>query len=1155
MPVLRPGWGRGRSALALMVVITAWFSAAGAGALDDSSSTPADDPELTDQVALVRDANGLLAVVAVPAGDLVIGAGVDLDGLEVLAVGPDGHMEGAQVALPEPDPVRGAQYHLDVIEAEALWPVGTGAGTTIAILDSGVRGSHSDLFGRVLPGACFLGGGGTPCAVPGQGPGPFHPHGTHVAGIAAAAAGNGIGVVGVAPDAQVLPVRVLDENNNGFLSDLAAGVVWAIQTDLDGDGVAPDVDVINLSIQSQSSNAVLRAAIDQALALGIPVIASAGNLGGVGNPAVFPASEAGVVGVGSVGFVGGQLGRAPTSSFGPWVDLVSPGVDIWSIGIADDTDVSIRSGTSMSAPQVSAAAAVIRSVRPELTPAEISDLLLASTSDLGPPGRDDEYGAGVLDLELLAAALTADAPLEPLIVAAEPGDRQVTLTWTGGPVSVTGWSIEVDGTPIVTVPADARRYVVGATDRTPRSYGVVPLVHYVALEGAASETVSAFTPPGAPTGLVVEPGPHRLELRWDAPADDGGSPIVDHLVRVFVDETLVAEQIATSDAAIVRDLPPRGTYRVEVSARTAVADGPPATVTAETLGLEPPGEPVVTSIIIADEALVLDWEPVVGPAEFYDIITPQGTVERLPAGITRWEGPPPTDRPARLIAVVAVNDLGSTRSKWQTLPDLPAPVADVTADVQGSDIVVTWTAPDGPPDPIGFLVEWGVTGGALVSSESVDGTSFRVRPDELDRPVTVSVRARVDRAFGPAVTVDVPALFETPVAASDLVATATDSGIDLTWTAGSGSVDLVVLERRVGNGDWDTLVLLTPDATSADDPRAPAGVTIAYRLRSVGPPGEVVSEEVSITVPIPLTAPVDLVASSVRPPDLDVAWSPPASGVPGDGYQVAVSTAGQMVSSLVTEGASVSLSELPRGVPLTVEVRALEQGRRGPAAAAIAVVPHQGYWLVGSDGELRPFGGVTALLDAVGLTAARSAITDGERAVAATGEAESGAVSVLLSDGVVVPAGAQVTAQGVVDDLLPGERPTGLALTPTGGGAWISTDRGRVIPSGDAIWFGDLDGVPLAGEIVGVASAPDGRGYVLAAADGGVFAFGSASFHGSMGGVTLNAPVVGVVREGDGYVLAAADGGVFAFGPDAGFAGSLGDGALGAPIVGIAVPV
>ena len=134
-------------------------------------------------------------------------------------------------ALAAADPLRGRQWGLDVVESDPAHRVTRGGGATVAVIDSGVRANHPDLGGRLLPGHDFVDDDGTP--QDGDG------HGTHVSGIVAANADNGVGVSSVAPAAMVLPVRVLDDQGAGSVGDVAKGIDFAVS-----DGA----DVINLSL-------------------------------------------------------------------------------------------------------------------------------------------------------------------------------------------------------------------------------------------------------------------------------------------------------------------------------------------------------------------------------------------------------------------------------------------------------------------------------------------------------------------------------------------------------------------------------------------------------------------------------------------------------------------------------------------------------------------------------------------------------------------------------------------------------------------------------------------------------------------------------------------------------------------------------------------
>jgi hypothetical protein len=206
----------------------------------------------------------------------------------------------------------------------------------------------------------------------------------------------------------------------------------------------------------------------------------------------------------------------------------------------------------------------------------------------------------------------------------------------------------------------------------------------------------------------------------------------------------------------------------------------------------------------------------------------------------------------------------------------------------------------------------------------------------------------------------------------------------------------------------------------------------------------------------------------------------------------------------------------------------------------VPAVRRSGYWMVGSDGVVYPFGdakhhGNAATNSAVDLEPTASGIgywvVDDLGRVFTFGDA--------VFHGNVEPS-----------KLATGEKVTSLSAT-TGGGYWIFTNRGRVLTFGNAAFLGDMSDVKLAGPVLDSIVTPSGRGYYMVASDGGTFSFGDARFYGSMGGKKLNAPVQSLVPDSDGvgYWLVASDGGIFAF--EAGFKGSMGSTRLNRPVTGM----
>ncbi|HEV7535645.1 MAG TPA: hypothetical protein VGP90_08435, partial [Acidimicrobiia bacterium] len=202
----------------------------------------------------------------------------------------------------------------------------------------------------------------------------------------------------------------------------------------------------------------------------------------------------------------------------------------------------------------------------------------------------------------------------------------------------------------------------------------------------------------------------------------------------------------------------------------------------------------------------------------------------------------------------------------------------------------------------------------------------------------------------------------------------------------------------------------------------------------------------------------------------------------------------------------------------------------------------RGYWMLGADGAVYPFGEAKAL----GNGPAGATAVDIEPTPTRQG------YWILSADGRVTPNG-DAPALGNLDTgrLAPGEHVTSLSATPTGKGYWAFTSRGRAVAFGDATYLGDVSRLTLNGAVLDSVATPSGQGYYMVASDGGIFAFGDAHFAGSMGGQHLNAPVQSLVPDGDGdgYWLVASDGGIFAF--NAPFLGSMGNVRLNQPVTGM----
>nr|WP_091126884.1 type VII secretion-associated serine protease mycosin [Micromonospora eburnea] len=307
-------------------------------------------------------------------------------------------------AAPQPsgaEQVRADEWHLGFLGVANANRISRGAGVTIGVPDTGVD-PHPDLADNLLPGIDMTASG--------DGRRDLDGHGTAMAGlIAAHGQRDGTGTLGIAPEAKILPIRGKPVSDGGHAEQLAAGIEYAVRQ---------GADVICISAVTQR-NARLEHAVKMALRANIVIVAAAGNRPddtSVG----YPASQDGVIAVAGVD----RLGRhAAVSVTGPEIDVAAPAVDIYSTSY--DGKYSKGTGTSAATAIVAGAAALVRSKFPNLPAREVAHRLTATAIDKGPPGRDDEYGYGVIDL---VAALTADVP--PLgfesVAATPPASAQAT---------------------------------------------------------------------------------------------------------------------------------------------------------------------------------------------------------------------------------------------------------------------------------------------------------------------------------------------------------------------------------------------------------------------------------------------------------------------------------------------------------------------------------------------------------------------------------------------------------------------------------------------------------------------------------------------------------------------------------------------------------
>lgn len=317
------------------------------------------------------------------------------------------------------DPTTGlGQWGIRKARVDQAWDIVRGSPSiTVAVIDTGLDPNHPDLAGVALPGITFLTSPDPTC--PAVAPGSTlddNAHGTHVAGLIAANGNNGVGIAGVAFGVKILPIKALDCQGSGMMSDVASGVMWATDH---------GARIINISLGSSTGQGTLGSAIAYAVSHGVFVVAAAGNCGaGVSArcasinepqyPGAYPQSFA-------VAATDSNDQRASFSNVASYVAVAAPGARIYSTtptypttlsrSTPGTTSYAAFSGTSQASPFVAGVAALLLSKDPTLTVQQLGDRLRAGADDLGPVGVDPQFGSGRVNaLRSLTLATTVAPP-------------------------------------------------------------------------------------------------------------------------------------------------------------------------------------------------------------------------------------------------------------------------------------------------------------------------------------------------------------------------------------------------------------------------------------------------------------------------------------------------------------------------------------------------------------------------------------------------------------------------------------------------------------------------------------------------------------------------------------------------------------------------
>jgi membrane-anchored mycosin MYCP len=388
----------------------------------------------------------------------------------LVAYAPPAQAADSACELDHPVQISTRPPALDRLSADLAWTTATGAGVLVAVVDSGVDSSNPHLTSAVVVGADLVG-----ADVETTGRTDVFGHGTAVAGEIAARAVPGSGVVGLAPDATILPVRVYyadDEQaaRSGVAPDagrMAAGIAFA---------AAQGARVINVSMSTTVDDPALRAAVEQATAAGALVVASAGNRNTADDKADVPHYPAAYPDALSVTAVDVDGNATDDSIHGAHVEVAAPGTNVLTtLPGGGDCVLGVEASSSYATAYVSAVAALLVQEHPDETPAQWAYRLEVTAARLHPDQRDDLVGWGVvrpasaLNFVDDGSAAGPDSPTyprpEPQVVAAQVIDTSVAASPLAGPRRDAAWWV-LGGLTAVTLTALGAR-LVGVRRRRP----------------------------------------------------------------------------------------------------------------------------------------------------------------------------------------------------------------------------------------------------------------------------------------------------------------------------------------------------------------------------------------------------------------------------------------------------------------------------------------------------------------------------------------------------------------------------------------------------------------------------------------------------------------------------------------------------------------
>ncbi|MEN9660378.1 MAG: hypothetical protein RLZZ443_307 [Actinomycetota bacterium] len=846
------------------------------------------------------------------------------------------------------------------LDSKFTYPAQSGAGVRVYIVDTGVQADNPDFAGRILPGFDVIGTNSqnTDC----------HGHGTHVAGTAAGTR------YGIAKQASIVPVRVLNCSGSGSFSGIITALDW-----IKANNPAGTPAVVNMSIGGGNYGPV-DAAVNSLVSAGIVAAVAAGN----SNTDACTSSPASAASAITVGASDNTDARAYFSNYGTCVDIFAPGLSIVSDNASAPGSSTTMSGTSMATPHVTGAAALVLGQHPTWTPDQVLKAL-QDNADKGVISNSLSTNDGLLNISFLNSSTTPPpvigVPDAPTAVAVS-GITQTSATvgWVSpamdGGAAITGYKVDYRASAATawtsTTVTGTSATLTGLTATTVYQVQVSAIN---SVGASAPSPIVSFTTvgnvPTAPTNAVVtQDHGNYVKLGWTAPTSNGGNAITSYTIQQLKAGVWTTVYTATTTSGLVSGLSPLTAYSFKIWANNA-AGASPALDLAYTTGPLAPATPTVTLSQLTGSSVVANWTasaqtdsnyPVsyevtyglstslTAPLGTYIVSTPTYTLTGLRSVTNYW---------IRVQALAGKSSSGANYISFTTIANVPTAPYWLSTVRSGDTFNLNWAVSASGGSPV---IDYKLQSSNSNASTAVWADVATPTAQTYTVPVpgagqTVYYRVAARNAIGLsdyslATSVSGPTTLAS--APLNFVATPSNNGLTLTWDApannGGAAISYYAIKYSRDNGTtWTAVSNPTGTArTVTITINLPKGQVTLFSIAAVNSAGVGPATQLSYSAAkTKSTAPTGLSSIAQTSGKFALTWAAPSDngGSAISAYLVqtqdsngnwntVVQTAGNVTSTLMDLGGSGSVAY--------VRVIAVnEVGQSDPSTVLAVTVPYK----------------------------------------------------------------------------------------------------------------------------------------------------------------------------------------------------------------------